>query len=106
MSGRVAILARSVATICLIGQAHGFVWPIDNVYGAGQFKYTFSELYMYAAEDAPLGIRTGTGSITLDLQVNTVSSVPEDLAVKVAIFHVPLKVLSGIPSNIPPSFCT
>jgi hypothetical protein len=46
----------SVPLLLVASQAKGFIWPIRNTYGMGQYKYTFSELYMFANTEAPLGV--------------------------------------------------
>jgi hypothetical protein len=62
---------RAVALLLLAGGpgSSAFVWPIENVYPAGEYKFTFSELYMYSAADAPLGITEFEPNIEINLQV-------------------------------------
>lgn len=47
--------------------AAAFIWSIDNEYPAGQYKYTFSELYMFAAADTAV---KGDAYIHLDLRID------------------------------------
>lgn len=76
-----------------IYHANGFIWPIDNKYGKSQYKYTFSELFMYANEEAPLGIPALYKSrISVDLDLDISLENPHDVVVKIAVFRVPLKV--------------
>jgi len=44
-----------------------FIWSIDNEYPAGQDKYTFSELYMFAPADTAV---KGDAYVHLDLKVD------------------------------------
>ena len=50
-------MRRSLLGLLLVlAGAEGFIWPIDNTYSVGQSKFTFSELYMYSKDDAPMGM--------------------------------------------------
>jgi len=44
-----------------------FIWSINNEYPAGQNKYTFSELYMFAPADTAV---KGDAYVHLDLKVD------------------------------------
>lgn len=84
-----------VSFLGIIHTLDAFIWPIDNEYGPPQFKFTFSELYLYANSDAPLGMQ-GQAEIVVDLEMDvaTVSPSQENMTVMVAVFHVPHEVVS------------
>lgn len=47
--------------------SEAFIWSIDNEYPAGQNKYTFSELYMFAPTDTAV---KGDAYVHLDLKID------------------------------------
>lgn len=83
----------------LVVSVHGFVWPIDNEYPPGQFKYTFSELYLYSAKDAPSYLQLSESVIAVDLDVVSKAPLSTPLELKVAVFHVPIEVIGEVGSE-------
>jgi len=71
-----------------------FIWPIQNAYGPPQYKFTFSELYLYANIEAPLGMQ-GPAEILVNLDIDVASNnpSPENITIMVAVFHVPHAVV-------------
>mmetsp|Transcript_15921 Transcript_15921/g.37104 ORF Transcript_15921/g.37104 Transcript_15921/m.37104 type:complete len:555 (-) Transcript_15921:220-1884(-) len=95
------------ASLCLLGltllpqAVLGFKWPIDNTYDKSQYKFTFSELYMYNYEDAPFGLTLFKPDIHMDLHVTLepdVADLHENYAYSLvaAAFHVPEKHVANL----------
>ena len=76
-----------------ISKSLGFIWKIDSTYPEGEYKYTFSELYMYSTNDAPLGIVTHPAMIDLDLSIKLDPRYTANGTIVAAIFHVPTRIV-------------
>ena len=66
-----------------------FIWPVESVSGPLQYKFKFSVLCMYSAEDwhSPRGLN-GLSEISVGLVVDVAAAWSSNLAAKVAFMHV------------------
>lgn len=93
--------------LLLFGLAHlpqatlAFKWPIDKTYDKSQYKFTFSELYMYDYDNSPFGLSMFHPSIHMDLHTTLVPDVANQhsnytYSLAAAAFHVPDKHVEGL----------
>lgn len=91
----------------LAAPVEGFVWPIDHHFPSTNYKFTFSELFMYSNADAPLGLRVHEPTIKVNVHVmaetnsSELAQAAEDLQIRVAtsVFHVPVDAGVGVDMN-------
>ena len=71
------------------------IWTLDNEYDMGQNPITWSELYMYSNDNAPLSINNDPARINVDLHLDMTSMYgTRNLTVVVSVFHVPPRFVS------------
>ena len=61
-----------------------FIWWIDNEYPVGQYKYTFSELYMFSAQDTAV---KGDSFIDMDLRVDVAAVATQNVRTVLTVFR-------------------
>lgn len=98
------------ACLLALSPARAFIWPIDHHFGPNEFKFTFSELFMFSTAGSPLGLHLHEPLINVNVRLYVdpreankdlleAAAHAGEVIVHTVVFRVPSSEAAGIDMN-------